>query len=923
MTAPADQPPGIFAVADDKGQVRGTALLIGVDTVATPAHVVGQLSAATLTLLGAPGNDTYRAEVLVSGRPGDDEPGPDLAILRFTGPRPRMRPATLISRVSPGEQVRAFGVTRQSPGGDWVQGTIAGRLGADMVQIHVTAGSVEPGFSGAPVMAADGEVLGIVVRLRANESGQDIVMLSAEAILKLRPPDLSRSYRPVRPTQRRRSGGIYSGYASDAATGEDLLHRDAEVEALALLIAARSTAPPMSVGLFGDWGTGKTFFLEKLRELIREMTTDPASEEPVCRQVRQIVFNAWHYTDANLWASLVSAIFAELAEPRHGESGAEAQERWAGQRRLLVQELETTREQLDEARARYAAAEAAVAQVSGDLEKVRAERSHDRQVLRTMQAVGELVLADAGMQKRLSEARAQLDLQAGAELQELRRAADDTATLIQRLGRLWSLVRARDRGRLTTWFWLAGAAAAILCVVVPLVVDRFANGVVQVFAAFVAGAIPLAAGARHALHLVGKVAGIAESVADKAAQVEQEVRDRQAREESAMLAELQDLESKEAELRAELAATQARRDAAAQALEDAESGRQLASFVRERSESTDYRGQLGIIATVRRDFDRLAELLTQADFELSPRPLERIVLYVDDLDRCAPDRVVEVLQAVHLLLGLPLFVVVVAVDPRWMLGSLDLHFERVLGRKRAGAAETRHWAATPINYLEKIFQIPFNISPMLPEDFGRLIDTLVAPAADPSPELSSRVIAGPDALTTERAPGAAPVTPDPAPDLVLRRRHKFRTLKMAGAERELLAAMGPLISTPRAAKRLVNLYRLTRAMLSEETMAAYVVEHDYQGVVVLLAVLVGMPQEAVGLFADVLVADAAQPWAEFVAQLDHGRLRDGLTEVLPELTEPMTIDRIRRWVPIVSRYSFHTGELADSIQGRQVSPRRP
>jgi hypothetical protein len=48
-----------------------------------------------------------------------------------------------------------------------------------------------------------------------------------------------------------------------------------------------------------------------------------------------------------------------------------------------------------------------------------------------------------------------------------------------------------------------------------------------------------------------------------------------------------------------------------------------------------------------------------------------------------------------------------------------------------------------------------------------------------------------------------------------------------------------------------------------------------------------------------------------------------LSEARAQLDEPMTIDRIRRWVPIVSRYSFHTGELADSIQGRQVSPRRP
>jgi KAP family P-loop domain len=50
--------------------------------------------------------------------------------------------------------------------------------------------------------------------------------------------------------------------------------------------------------------------------------------------------------------------------------------------------------------------------------------------------------------------------------------------------------------------------------------------------------------------------------------------------------------------------------------------------------------------------------------------IDRFVLYIDDLDRCPPRRVVEMLDAIHLLLAVPLFVVVVAVDPRWLLRSL-------------------------------------------------------------------------------------------------------------------------------------------------------------------------------------------------------------------------------------------------------------
>lgn len=60
------------------------------------------------------------------------------------------------------------------------------------------------------------------------------------------------------------------------------------------------------------------------------------------------------------------------------------------------------------------------------------------------------------------------------------------------------------------------------------------------------------------------------------------------------------------------------------------------------------------------------------------RPLERIVIYIDDLDRCRPDHVVQMLEATHLLLALDLFVVVVAVDSRWLTRALQIHYKELL-----------------------------------------------------------------------------------------------------------------------------------------------------------------------------------------------------------------------------------------------------
>ena len=52
-----------------------------------------------------------------------------------------------------------------------------------------------------------------------------------------------------------------------------------------------------------------------------------------CRDVVQIHFNAWHYMDANLWASLVTHIFNELA--RRLEARGDLQGHPLGHARIL------------------------------------------------------------------------------------------------------------------------------------------------------------------------------------------------------------------------------------------------------------------------------------------------------------------------------------------------------------------------------------------------------------------------------------------------------------------------------------------------------------------------------------------------------------------------------------------------------------
>src|SRR5262249_5434867 len=190
----------------------------------------------------------------------------------------------------------------------------------------------------------------------------------------------------------------------------------------------------------------------------------------------------------------------------------------------------------------------------------------------------------------------------------------------------------------------------------------------------------------------------------------------------------------------------------------------------------DYSRHLGLIARARLDFGKLSELLAATRAEAGGAPdavpslprVDRIILYIDDLDRCPEDKVVDVLQAVHLLLAFPLFVVVVGVDSRWLLHSLRQRSKAFAGQNGAeaglSAEEIAEWRTTPLNYLEKIFQIPFTLRPMAQTGFGKLIEDLTAPATlRVEPPARERAASG--AIADEprvETPAATPSQPSPA-----------------------------------------------------------------------------------------------------------------------------------------------------------------
>ncbi|MFD3807513.1 P-loop NTPase fold protein [Streptomyces sp. NPDC058619] len=110
-------------------------------------------------------------------------------------------------------------------------------------------------------------------------------------------------------------------YGSDVTNSADALARTGDALAVAELITAPSARPPLAVGLFGDWGEGEGHFLDLLNKQVEN--TVQAANLRGRHAVRQVRFNAWHYAETDLWASVVSELFTQLAASAENDPGAE------------------------------------------------------------------------------------------------------------------------------------------------------------------------------------------------------------------------------------------------------------------------------------------------------------------------------------------------------------------------------------------------------------------------------------------------------------------------------------------------------------------------------------------------------------------------------------------------------------------------
>lgn len=112
----------------------------------------------------------------------------------------------------------------------------------------------------------------------------------------------------------------------------------------------------------------------------------------------------------------------------------------------------------------------------------------------------------------------------------------------------------------------------------------------------------------------------------------------------------------------------------------------------------------------------------------------RLVVFVDDLDRCLPEKAVEVLEAIKLFLEAPGTVFILGMDSEVIERGIEVRYGTLL------RSESKERGELPISgnaYLQKIIQIPFYLPPLSVKDISTYIKNL-----DPSlKEVTGKVFA--------------------------------------------------------------------------------------------------------------------------------------------------------------------------------------
>jgi hypothetical protein len=236
----------------------------------------------------------------------------------------------------------------------------------------------------------------------------------------------------------------------------------------------------------------------------------------------------------------------------------------------------------------------------------------------------------------------------------------------------------------------------------------------------------------------------------------------------------------------------------------------------------DYRKAAGFLYLVQSDLREVLDLVATEDHPL--------VVFVDDLDRCSPGTVVQVIEAINVFLAgdFANVIFVIAMEPQMVAAHVEAAYADLVEKLRESTTGTADAVGLGWKFLEKFIQLPLTL-PIMEEGqtkvfFQSLFARTTAergPAEPPVPTgVAGRQPAASGSLRDVlQIPGTvgAPSTPEGKEEV---RRLVERQLSADNPEVQAVIAYGArmLNPNPREIKRFVNVFRFFAMIHTERRL---------------------------------------------------------------------------------------------------------
>jgi hypothetical protein len=729
------------------------------------------------------------------------------------------------------------------------------------------------------------------------------------------------------------------------STGRDIkdqLDFEVDVNALASVIAYKEVKPPLAIGLFGNWGSGKSFFMNKLQERIDFLQGD--EKNIFCKKILQINFNSWHYSDANLWASLITKIFDDL-----NKFGKEKPENL----NALFKNLNSTKELLSDTKIEKERVEGEIniLQQKKKIFEEAVEKNSKDLVPLDFEDIFKGVLKNTTVQSDIEELKETYPL-LKTDLGEINQNIQKLDTNFERLKESIKILYSFRHGK--SWIALLVALMVAVGVIIFIGNTELGNTYLEQYKVLITllGTL-LSQFLLFIKPYTSKLENIWKrliSLKMTTDNLREEARGKYQEQKDKLIQKLNDAQNHANSIQQKIDLLIVEKNKLEKDIEEILSGRKILKFIEGRVADERYINSLGIISWIRKDFEQLDSLLRQQSElgkltakeqqQIKDFQLDRIILYIDDLDRCSEEIVVKVLEAIHLLLAFPLFVVIVGVDPRWMHRALNVHYSRLLSGSSVSEVEaalnmagTGH-PATSFDYLEKIFQIPFALRPM--DDRG--IKNLIKSQFEIKPAISPPIVSDNQAQIKnkpEEATISAPTEEKATPEVPEVKEKisevltpidieqkpnqipiRIETLIISEEEVDFIQAVSSIFGdSPRTVKRYTNIYRIIRTHNNFKAGPDETILH-HKAAIIMLAIITGQSSLAKDILKMIREAKPSDLFEDFLREKSQKGLKIefkesqlltfllGLYDTKSLKKKTLKLDHFQKNMNLVSRFSF-------------------